>query len=130
LHAHQLRSCGGAGGFRQSTSRRPASLRPQHPLCTRELRQKISPPQGGIHRAFGKRLEQRLLATGLSTNDGFQVSTISRRAALSGILREIRPRVAQKNGILVTHPGFDEDWRRSEFETLQKYAGDLNRFQR
>ena len=133
LHSHQLPIV--AGALVDFVSRLPAGKRPyirNTRLCTKDLRREQLPVmKAGFIGGFGERLEKRLQAAGVPTNNGF-----------SGIydFREWRrypqyfPKFAaclpETNGILVTHPGFDEEWRQSEFETLQQYSGPLNRFKR
>ena len=83
---------------------------------------------------FGARMRKELDSERIPTNDGF-----------AGIYdfrdwpryRDYLPRfidyLRQPNGILVVHPGKNEEWRRQEFETLREFAfpqGTPNRFQR
>ncbi|HSY20221.1 MAG TPA: ChbG/HpnK family deacetylase [Candidatus Acidoferrales bacterium] len=133
LHAHQLPVV--AAALTDFVARLPAARRPyvrNTRLCTRELRQKNLPSlKAGFIGAFGTRLEQRLHAAGVPTNDGFSgIYDFKEWRRYPEFFEKFTACLPDKNGILVTHPGFDEDWRRSEFETLQKYSGALNRFQR
>ena len=133
LHAHQLPVV--AGALVDFVRQLPAGKRPyvrNTRLDTRELRQKKLPSvKAGFIGSFGRRLERRLRAGGVATNEGFSGIYDFKEWTRYG---EFFPKFAAclpgLNGILVTHPGFDEDWRRSEFETLKKNAGGLNRFQR
>ena len=133
LHAHQLPVV--AGVLADFVRQLPADRRPyvrNTRLCTRELRQKNLPSlKAGFIGAFGRRLEQRLHAAGVATNDGLSgIYDFKEWRRYPEFFAKFAACLPDKNGILVTHPGFDEDWRRSEFETLQKYSGALNRFQR
>jgi len=133
LHAHQLPVV--AGALAEFVQHLPPGRRPyirNTRLCTRELRQKNLPSlKAGFIGAFGQRLEQRLHAAKVPTNDGFSgIYDFKEWRRYPDFFPKFAACLPAKNGILVTHPGFDEDWRRSEFETLQKYSGSLNRFQR
>jgi predicted glycoside hydrolase/deacetylase ChbG (UPF0249 family) len=133
LHAHQLPVV--AAALADFVRQLPAGQRPyvrNTRLCTRELRQKNLPSlKAGFIGSFGKRLEQRLRTAGVPTNGGFSgIYDFKEWQRYPEFFPKFAACLPDKNGILVTHPGFDEDWRRSEFETLQKYAGSLNRFQR
>jgi len=133
LHAHQLPVV--AEALAHFVRRLPANRRPyvrNTRLSTRVLRQQNLPSlKAGFIGSFGRRLEQRLHAAGVPTNDGFSgIYDFKEWARYPEFFPKFAACLPGKNGILVTHPGFDEDWRRSEFETLKKYAGNLNRFQR
>ncbi|MDR3457382.1 MAG: ChbG/HpnK family deacetylase [Verrucomicrobiae bacterium] len=133
LHAHQLPVV--APALVDFVRQLPAGQRPyirNTRLCTRELRQQNLPSlKAGFIGAFGRRLEQRLRAADVATNDGFSgIYDFKEWARYPEFFPKFTACLPGQNGILVTHPGWDEDWRRSEFETLQKYAGSLNRFQR
>jgi len=82
--------------------------------------------------AFGKRMDKELRAEGLRTNSLF-AGIYSFGSSLP--YRDYFPRFMQclpeANGILVVHPGLNEDWRREEFSVLKEYPfqkGALNRF--
>jgi predicted glycoside hydrolase/deacetylase ChbG (UPF0249 family) len=133
LHAHQLP--GVAGALVEFVQKLPAGHRPyirNTRLSTRELRAKKLPAlKAGMIGAFGTRLEKRLHAAGVPTNDGFSgIYDFKDWRRYPEFFTKFAACLLQRNSILVTHPGFDEDWRRSEFETLEKYSGPLNRFQR
>jgi hypothetical protein len=133
LHAHQLPVV--AGALVDFVKQLPADKRPyvrNTRLDTGELRRKKLPSvKAGFIGSFGRRLEQKLRAAGVATNDGFSgIYDFKEWARYAEFFPKFAACLPGKNGILVTHPGFDEDWRRSEFETLKKYGGGLNRFQR
>jgi hypothetical protein len=133
LHAHQLPVV--AGALADFVRQLPADRRPyvrNTRLCTRELRKQNLPSlKAGFIGAFGKRLERRLQVAGVPTNDGFSgIYDFKEWRRYPEFFPKFAACLPGKNGILVTHPGFDEDWRRSEFETLQKYSGVPDRFQR
>ena len=135
LHAHQL------PGVREGLIRfvlgLPADGRP-YIRNTREplwniRRKKLPWLKTAFIGAFGQRFLTKLRAAGLSTNAGF-----------AGIYDfrdwqkypEYFPRfvscLADRNGIMVVHPGVREDWRRQEFKTLREFRfapGALKRFQ-
>ncbi|MBW8863710.1 MAG: ChbG/HpnK family deacetylase [Verrucomicrobia bacterium] len=132
LHAHQLPVMAGAlvDFVRQlSADKRPYVRNTR--LCTKDLRrEKLPQLKAGFIGGFGTRLEQRLRAAGIATNSGFSgIYGFNDWRRYPEFFPKFAACLPEKNGILVTHPGFDEDWRRSEFETLQKYSGTLNRFQ-
>jgi hypothetical protein len=136
LHLHQLPRI--REGLLQFVQTLPANCRPyirNTYLPWREIRSRRLPwVKQALIGTFGARTLQQLRAAGVPTNDGF-----------AGIYpfgdcrryREYLPRfvgcLSKPNGILVVHPGRDEDWRRHEFTALRDFAfppGTLNRFQR
>jgi predicted glycoside hydrolase/deacetylase ChbG (UPF0249 family) len=101
-------------------------------LDVKKLRAKGLPSlKAGFIGGFGARLEKKLVAAQIPTNAGlsgiYDFKDWNRYAEFFPKFVECLP---EGNGILVTHPGMDEDWRRSEFETLQKFSGGANRFVR
>ena len=133
LHSHQLPVV--AGVLVDFVSQLPADKRPyirNTRLCTRELQRRNLPSmKAGFIGAFGARLEKRLRVAGIATNDGFSgIYDFKQWQRYAEFFQKFTACLPEKNGILVTHPGFDEDWRRSEFETLEKFPGGANRFQR
>jgi hypothetical protein len=70
----------------------------------------------------------------ISTNDGFAgIYDFRDWPSYRGYLPRFVDYLRQPNGILVVHPGKNEDWRRQEFATLSEFAfpqGMPNRFQR
>lgn len=124
LHAHQLPHVRPALiEFLQSL---PADARPyvrntREPL--RNLRRQHLPwLKAAFIGAFGQQMLADLRAAGLPTNDGFAGIYDFRQWKRYA---EYFPRFAAclggRNGILVVHPGGQEDWRRQEFETLRDY---------
>jgi predicted glycoside hydrolase/deacetylase ChbG (UPF0249 family) len=133
LHSHQLPVV--AGALVDFVSQLPASHRPyvrNTRLCTRELRQKNLPAmKAGFIGAFGARLEKKLRTAEIATNNGFSgIYDFKEWQRYGEFFPKFAECLPEKNGILVTHPGFDEDWRRREFEMLEKFPGGANRFQR
>lgn len=133
LHAHQLPVV--AGVLVDFVRQLPAGRRPyirNTRLSPKALRrEKLPRLKAGFIGAFGARLEQRLHTHAIATNTGFAgIYDFNDWRRYPEFFPKFAACLPEKNGILVTHPGFDEDWRRSEFETLQKYAGALNRFER
>ena len=132
LHAHQLPVV--AGALVDFVRRLPAGGRPyirNTRLQTRELRrEKLPRLKAGFIGSFGARLERRLRAAKIATNAGFSgIYDFNEWRRYPEFLPKFAACLPEKNGMLVTHPGFDEDWRRSEFEALQQYTGSVNRFQ-
>ncbi len=131
LHAHQLPVV--AGALVDFVCQLPVSQRPyirNTRLCTRDLqRQKLPSMKAGFIGAFGSRLEKKLRAAGVATNDGFSgIYDFKEWQRYAEYLPKFAACLPQPNGILVTHPGFDEDWRRSEFEALKNSAVRGKRF--
>jgi hypothetical protein len=80
----------------------------------------------------GARMLKKLKSAGALTNQGFAGIYDFRRWSS---YREYLPRfvacLPDPNAILVVHPGFNEDWRRQEFEALREFvfaSGMPNRF--
>ena len=133
LHTHQLPVI--ADVLVQFVSQLPASERPyirNTRLSTAELRRQGLPAaKAGLIGHFGRRLEQKLRVRGIPTNDGFSgIYDFKDWAKYAEFFPSFTACLPQPNGILVTHPGHDEDWRRAEWETLGRYPGGANRFQR
>ena len=131
LHAHQLPVV--AGGLVDFVSQLPVSQRPyvrNTRLCTKELRRQNLPSmKAGFIGAFGSRLEKKLRAAGVATNDGFSgIYDFKDSSRYAEFFPKFAASLPELNGLLVTHPGFAEDWRRSEFEMLKKSAVRVNRF--
>jgi predicted glycoside hydrolase/deacetylase ChbG (UPF0249 family) len=135
LHAHQLP--GVRDGLIQFVLSLPADQRP-YIRNTRGpgwkgWRARLPMFKAAMIGVFGRRMHADLVAARLRTNEGF-----------TGIydFREWRcypryfPRFAallpDPNGLLVVHPGGQEDWRRQELATLREFPfspGSPNRFQ-
>jgi len=133
LHAHQLPVI--ADVLVEFVMKLPEGNRPyirNTRLSTGQLREKKLPwLKAGFIGTFGARLEKKLRAAKIRTNDGFSgIYDFNDWKRYGEFFPKFTECLPQKNGILVTHPGFDEDWRRSEFETLQKFSGGANRFVR
>ena len=131
LHSHQLPVV--ADALVDFVRQLPAEKRPyvrNTRLCTKELRrQKLPSLKAGFIGKFGRRLEQKLHSAGIATNSGFSgIYDFNDWPRYAEFFSKFAACLPEKNGILVTHPGFDEDWRRSEFETLEKFPGGANKF--
>lgn len=131
LHSHQLPVV--ADALVDFVSQLPAEKRPyvrNTRLCTKELRrQKLPSLKAGFIGKFGRRLEQKLHSAGIATNSSFSgIYDFKAWSRYPEFFPKFAACLPEQNGILVTHPGFDEDWRRSEFETLEKFPGGANRF--
>jgi hypothetical protein len=134
LHAHQL------PGVRQGLVDFVRSLPHEHRpyvrntrMPARQIRRRKLPwTKAAFIGAFGKWMQRALRATGVPTNDGFAgIYDFKQWRRYPGYLPKFADCLPEPNGILVVHPGFDEDWRRQEFESLRDFtlpAGRLNRF--
>ena len=135
LHAHQI------PGVRDGLADFVRSLPPTQRPYVRNTRMSI----GSIRRqklpwlksaclgVFGRRMQRALRAVDAPTNDGFAgLYDFKQWRRYPGYLPGFAACLREKNGILVVHPGFAEDWRRQEFETLRNFAAldeRLSRFQ-
>ena len=135
LHAHQL------PGVRMALADFVRSLPPEHRPYVRNTRMSV----GTIRRqklpwvkaffigVFGRRMQSALRAVNAPTNDGFAgIYDFKQWRRYPGYLPKFADCLREPNGILVVHPGLEEDWRRQEFESLRNLAaldGRLNRFQ-
>jgi hypothetical protein len=136
LYVHQLP--GVRAGLLDFLSSLPAGSGPyvrNTRLAVRDLwRRRLPWVKSAFIGAFGNWMSRRLRALGVPTNTGF-----------AGIYDfrdwnrypEYFPRfmscLEHANGLLVVHPGQDEDWRRQELAVLGQFPfppGRLNRFQR
>jgi hypothetical protein len=136
LHVHQLPVIGEAlVAFVQSL---PVGSRPyvrNTCLPLRELRRRGLPwLKSAMIGFFGKRMLSLLNAAAITTNQGFagiyDFRCWSQYEAYFPKFVECLPNT---NGLLVVHPGADEDWRRKECEVLRRFdfpAGSPNRFRR
>ncbi len=136
LYVHQL------PGVRQGLLDFLLSLRPEHRpyirntrMPVRELRRRKLPwTKAGVIGAFGTRMQHALHAARVPTNDGFAgIYDFNQWRRYPEYLPHFADCLRQPNGMLVVHPGADEDWRRQEFESLRDHAPlaeRLNRFQR
>ena len=134
LYVHQL------PGVRQGLLDFVLGLPPGHRpyirntwMPARELRRRKLPwMKAGLIGAFGARMKQTLQTAGVPTNDGFAgIYDFKKWRRYREYLPKFADCLRHANGILVVHPGFNEDWRRQEFESLRDHAPlaeRLNRF--
>ncbi len=92
-------------------------------LSILELRQRGLPTaKAALIALFGKSMFRRLRKAGLPTNDGFAGIYDFREAAR---YREYLPGfvacLPNPTGLLVVHPGHDQDWRAKEFSALSDF---------
>ncbi|HEY2573555.1 MAG TPA: ChbG/HpnK family deacetylase [Verrucomicrobiaceae bacterium] len=133
LHTHQLPTI--AEVLMNFVRQLPADQRPyvrNTRLSVAELRRKKLPwLKAALIGWFGGGLERRLQAAGLATNAGFSgIYDFAEWRKYAAYFPKFVSCLPEANGILVTHPGFDEDWRRSEWETLRNADVAINRFRR
>ena len=133
LHAHQLPVI--AETLVEFVRQLPPGKRPyvrNTRLSTTELRRKKLPwLKAGIIGQFGAELETQLKSAGLPTNSGFSgIYNFRYWRSYPELLSKFASCLPDDNGILVTHPGFEENWRRSEWEAVKKADLPINRFHR
>jgi hypothetical protein len=134
LHVHQLP--GARQGVVQFVRSLPSEHRPyvrNTHLALRELRRRGLPwVKAGFIGAFGTRLADELRVTGLPTNDGFAgIYDFRNSQRYAAYFPRFAACLTIANGILVVHPGLDEEWRAQEFKVLKDFsfaAGQPNRF--
>jgi chitin disaccharide deacetylase len=135
LHAHQLP--GVRDGLLRFLRSLPAGSRPyvrntRLPLAAL-IRRGLPWTKAAFIGWFGSRLIAALRAEGIPTNTGFAgIYDFKQCARYRGYAPRFVDCLSRPNGILVTHPGEDEDWRRAELATWRAYPfapGTLNRFQ-
>jgi hypothetical protein len=82
---------------------------------------------------FGTRLGRRLRAAGVRTNEGFAgIYDFQNWRRYPDYFPGFAACLEHPNGLLVVHPGEDEEWRQQELAVLREFpfpAGRLNRFQ-
>ena len=134
LHVHQF------PGARQGVVQFVRSLPNEHRPCVRnthlplrELRRRGLPwLKAGFIGAFGAQLGGELRAVGLPTNDGFAgIYDFRNSQRYASYFPRFAACLTSANGILVVHPGLDEEWRAQEFKVLREFsfaAGQPNRF--
>jgi chitin disaccharide deacetylase len=135
LHAHQL------PGVRQGLLEFVLSLPPERrPYIRNTAMPMRSLWKGGLPwakasliGAFGTVMKERLRKAGVGTNHGFAgVYDFRNWRCYPGYLPRFTACLTKPTGILVVHPGREEDWRRQEYATLKEFAftsGSLNRFE-
>lgn len=81
---------------------------------------------------FGAVMAKQLIAAGLATNRGFAgIYDFQNWTRFPEYLPRFADSLHDANGLLVAHPGTDQEWRCQEFETLRGFSfqqGKLNRF--
>lgn len=134
LHVHQL------PGARQGVVQFVRSLPTEHRPYVRntylpvgELRRHGLPwMKAGFIGAFGAKLAGELRAAGLPTNDGFAgIYDFRNWHRYTAYFPRFTTCLTSANGILVVHPGMDEEWRAQELKALREFSfadGQPNRF--
>jgi predicted glycoside hydrolase/deacetylase ChbG (UPF0249 family) len=135
LHAHQL------PGVRVALADFVRSLPLEHRPYVRNTRmsvgairrQKLPWMKSAFIGVFGRRMQSALHAAKVPTNDGFAgIYDFKQWRRYPGYLPKFADCLREPNGILVVHPGVEENWRRQEFESLRDFVAlekRLNRFQ-
>ncbi|MEI6166721.1 MAG: ChbG/HpnK family deacetylase [bacterium] len=96
------------------------------------IRQGVSPLKCMAIGFLGNHFRKALQLRGLKTNDGFAgIYAYDGHRAYPEYLRRFVDCMESRNGILMTHPGESEAWRKCEYKTLlesDNLPGLLNRF--
>jgi hypothetical protein len=83
---------------------------------------------------YGATMFRKLRTAEVPTNQGLAgIYDFRRWASYRANLPRFVACLPEPNGILVVHPGMDEDWRREEFTVLREFvfpSGNPNRFRR
>jgi len=136
LHVHQLP--GVREGMLEFVLGLPVASRPY----IRNTRMPVRELRGGglpwlktsVIGAFGDRMFKQLHQAGLATNEGFAgIYDFGQWRKFSDYLPRFTGSLQQPNGMLVVHPGNNEDWRRQEFTALRNFTfprGSLNNFRK
>lgn len=135
LHAHQLP--GIRQGLIEFVLSLPADQRPyirntRRPLW-KLLRMRLPMFKAAIIDVFGRRMHAALVAARLRTNEGFNgIYDFRKWRCYPEYFSRFAASLPDANGLIVVHPGGQEDWRRQEMETLRAFQfapGQPNRFQ-
>ncbi len=134
LHVHQLP--GVREGVIQFALSLPESYRPYIRNTRMELgelrRRQLPWFKAAFIGRFGAIMAKQLIAAGLATNRGFAgIYDFQKWTRFPEYLPRFADHLRDFNGLLVTHPGSEQDWRRQEFETLRRFSfrqGKPNRF--
>jgi chitin disaccharide deacetylase len=71
---------------------------------------------------FGRQFQRQLKKRGLTTNQAFSgVYNFSEWSQYAARFPCFMEQLSTPNGLLMTHPGFDEPWRRAEYEVLKQH---------
>ena len=134
LHVHQFPGVrNGVIHFLQQidANRRPYVRNNAMPL-TKIWKQRVSMAKCFALSWFGSAFQHAVSAAGLRTNRGFAgVYDYRTYTAHPRYLRRFIDHMEDDTGILMTHPGTREPWRRAEYETLREttlLTGKVNRF--
>jgi len=96
------------------------------------VRQRVSPLKCLGIGLFGNQFRRALLKRGWKTNSGFAgIYAYDGHRAYAGYLERFVACMESRNGILMTHPGVTEAWRKMEYRTLRDAGclrGHINRF--
>ena len=136
LHVHQL------PGVREGLMEFVLGLAPKSRPYIRNTRMPVRELRGGglpwiktsLIGAFGDRMFKQLRQAGLSTNEGFAgIYDFKDWRHYPDYLPRFTGAIREANGMLVVHPGNNEDWRRQEFTALREFPfaeGSLNNFRK
>lgn len=136
LHAHQLP--GVRQGLLQFVLSLPVEARPyvrNTRLSLAQLRRRRLPWfKPALIGAFGAGMCRRLRSAGVPTNAGFAgIYDFSAWQRYPEYFPEFVNCLEHPNGLLVVHPGEEEDWRRQELQVLRRFpfaSGRLTRYRR
>lgn len=136
LHAHQLP--GVRQGLIEFVSSLPADGRPYIRNTGEPLKNlwknRLPWLKAAFIGRFGLKMLKELRASGIATNDGFAgIYDFKNYRRYPDYFPRFAACLQKTNGILVVHPGKNDNWRRSEFQFLRDSSsafGAPNRFQR
>ena len=122
LHTHQFP--GIAEGVIAWALQLPGGQRPfvrnAHVPWSKAWRQGVAPFKNMFIGLYGRRNEALLERSGIPTNRGFAgIYDYRRHQHYAEYLSRFAAHMEGESGILMTHPGMTEDWRRAEYETLR-----------
>ena len=122
LHTHQFP--GIAEGIIAWVMRLPDGQRPfvrnAHVPWNKAWRQRVAPFKNMGIGFYGRRIKGLLDRNGIPTNRGFAgIYDYRRYQRYAEYLRRFAGHMEDESGILMTHPGMTDDWRRAEYEALR-----------
>lgn len=131
MHVHQLHCIAQVLTSFRRTQGGSFYIRNSHQPFLRTLKQGIAPGKSLAISIPGLRFKRLLLAQGIPTNEDFSgVYQFRHCARYPQFLARFVESLPAPNGILMTHPGKSEPWRRAEYEALLAAPQDALRINR